>query len=217
MEKNRKVQVIAVFALVIAIVGLSIGFAAFSSVLNIQTSANVKPDSSTMNVDFSSAQDKVEVAEIISTATPNSLVTTNAVIDNSVDPTISNLSATFTEPGQSVTYKFYAYNAGKLNAYLKSIVFGNVAGQNATKICTAGQGTTDALVQKACEKISVKVKVGNEIETTTGKASITGHTLAIDNGELVTVTLEYEAGADRADGDFTVAFGDITLNYSSVD
>ena len=217
MEKNRKVQVIAVFALVIAIVGLSIGFAAFSSVLNIQTSANVKPDSSTMNVDFSSAQDKVEVAEIIPTATPNSLVTTNAVIDNSVDPTISNLSATFTEPGQSVTYKFYAYNAGKLNAYLKSIVFGNVAGQNTTKICTAGQGTTDALVQKACEKISVKVKVGNEIETTTGKASITGHTLAIDNGELVTVTLEYEAGADRADGDFTVAFGDITLNYSSVD
>lgn len=217
MEKNRKVQVISVFALVIAIVGLSIGFAAFSSVLNIQTSANVKPDSSTMNVDFSSAQDKVEVAEIIPTATPNSLVTTNAVIDNSVDPTISNLSATFTEPGQSVTYKFYAYNAGKLNAYLKSIVFGNVAGQNATKICTAGQGTTDALVQKACEKISVKVKVGNEIETTTGKASITGHTLAIDNGELVTVTLEYEAGAERADGDFTVAFGDITLNYSSVD
>lgn len=217
MEKNRKVQVIAVVALVVAIAGLSIGFAAFSSVLNIQTSANVKPDSSTMNVDFSSAQDKVEVAEIIPTATPNSLITTNAVIDNSVDPTISNLSATFTEPGQSVTYKFYAYNAGKLNAYLKSIVFGNVAGQNATKICTAGQGTTDALVQKACEKISVKVKVGNEIETPTGKASITGHTLAIDNGELVTVTLEYEAGADRADGDFTVAFGDITLNYSSVD
>ena len=217
MEKNRKVQVIAVFALVIAIVGLSIGFAAFSSVLNIQTSANVKPDSSTMNVDFSSAEDKVEVAEIIPTATPNSLVTTNGVIDNSVDPTISNLSATFTEPGQSVVYKFYAYNAGELNAYLKSIVFSNVANQNATKICTAGQGTTDALVQKACEKISVKVKVGNEIETTTGKASITGHILSKGNGELVTVTLEYEAGADRADGDFTVAFGNITLNYSSVD
>ena len=48
-------------------------------------------------------------------------------------------------------------------------------------------------------------------------ASITGHTLAKASGELVTVTLEYEAGADRADGDFTVAFGDITLNYSSVD
>ena len=217
MEKNRKIQIIAIVALVIGIVGLSIGFAAFSSVLNIQTSANVKPDSSTLNVDFSTAEDKMEIAEIIPTATPNSLVTTNGVIDNSGDPTISKLSATFTEPGQSVVYKFYAYNAGELNAYLKSIVFSNVADQNSTKICTAGQGTTDALVQKACDKISVKVKVGNELETTTGKASITGHTLSKGNGELVTVTLEYEAGADRADGDFTVAFGNITLNYSSVD
>lgn len=217
MEKNRKIQIIAIVALVIGVVGLSIGFAAFSSVLNIQTSANVKPDSSTLNVDFSTAEDKMEIAEIIPTATPNSLVTTNGVIDNSGDPTISKLSATFTEPGQSVVYKFYAYNAGELNAYLKSIVFSNVIGQNTTKICTAGQGTTDALVQKACDKISVKIKVGNELETTTGKASITGHALSKGNGELVTVTLEYEAGADRADGDFTVAFGNITLNYSSVD
>ena len=217
MEKNRSAQVIAIVALVVGVVGLSIGFAAFSSVLNIQTSANVKPDSSTMNVDFSSAEDKVSIAEIIPTATPSSLVTTNAVIDNSGDPTISNLSAKFTEPGQTVVYKFYAYNAGELNAYLKSIVFGNVAGQNTTKVCTALEGTNDALVQKACEKISVKVKVGNELETSTGKASITGHTLNKGTGEMVTVTLEYEAGAERADGDFNISFGDITLNYSSAD
>ena len=217
MEKNRSAQVIAIVALVVGVVGLSIGFAAFSSVLNIQTSANVKPDSSTMNVDFSSAEDKVSIAEIIPTATPSSLVTTNAVIDNSGYPTISNLSAKFTEPGQTVVYKFYAYNAGELNAYLKSIVFGNVPGQNTTKVCTALDGTYDALVQKACEKISVKVKVGNELETSTGKASITGHTLNKGTGEMVTVTLEYEAGAERADGDFNISFGDITLNYSSAD
>lgn len=217
MERNRTGQVIAILALVVGVVSLSIGFASFSSVLNIQASANVKPDRSTMNVDFSSAVDKVEVAEIVPTTTPDSLETTNATIDNSSDPTISNLSATFTEPGQSVTYEFYAFNAGELNAYLKSIVYENVTGKNATKVCTAASGTTDALVQKACEKISIKVKVGNELETLTGKASITGHALAKGNGEKVVVTLEYEAGADRADGDFSVAFGDITLNYSSAD
>ena len=217
MEKNRSSQIIAIIGLGIGIIGLSIGFAAFSNVLNIQSSANVKPDSSTMNVDFSSAEDKVEIAEITPTATPNTVTATNAVIDNSGDPTISNLSATFTEPGQSVTYEFYAFNAGELNAYLKSIVYGNVTGKNTTKVCTAASGTTDTLVQKACEKISIKVKVGNELETSTGKASITGHALAKGNGEKVVVTLEYEAGADRADGDFSVAFGDITLNYSSAD
>lgn len=217
MEKNRSSQIIAIIGLGIGIIGLSIGFAAFSNVLNIQSSANVKPDSSTMNVDFSSTEDKVEIAEITPTATPSTVTATNAVIDNSGDPTISNLSATFTEPGQSVVYKFYAYNAGELNAYLKSIVFGNVTGQNATKICTSAEGTTDALVQKACEKISVKIKVGNELETSTGKASITAHDLAKGTSELITVTLEYEAGAERADGDFTVSFGDISLNYSSAD
>lgn len=217
MEKNRNAQVIAIVALVVAVLGLSVGFASFSNVLNIQSSANVKPDSSTLNVDFSSSIDNVTVAEITPTATPNSIVTTNATIDNSADPTISNLSATFTEPGQSAVYKFYAYNAGKLNAYLKSIVYANVAGSNATKVCTAKEGTTDALVQKACENILVKVKVGNELETATGKASITGHSLAKKTGEMVTVTLEYAAGAERTDGDFSVAFGNITLNYSSAD
>lgn len=217
MEKNRNAQVIAIVALVVAVLGLSIGFASFSNVLNIQASANVKPDSSTLNVDFSSSSDSVTVAEITPTATPNSIVTTNATIDNSADPTISNLNATFTEPGQSVVYKFYAYNAGELNAYLKSIVYANVASSNATKVCTAKEGTTDALVQKACENILVKVKVGNELETATGKASITGHSLAKKTGEMITVTLEYAAGAERTDGDFSVAFGNITLNYSSAD
>ena len=116
MERNRTGQVIAILALVVGVVSLSIGFASFSSVLNIQANANVKPDSSTMNVDFSSAVDKVEVAEIVPTTTPVSLEATNATIDNSSDPTISNLSATFTEPGQTVTYEFYAFNAGELNA-----------------------------------------------------------------------------------------------------
>lgn len=217
MERNRKVQVIAIVALIVGVIGLSIGFASFSNVLNIQSSANVKPDNSTMNVIFSSAESKAEVTEITPVVTPNSLVATNGIIDNSNDPTISNLSATFTEPGQTVVYKFYAYTAGELNAFLKSIVFENITGQNTTKVCTASAGTSDELVQKACGKISVKVKVGNELETSTGKASITGHTLAKENGEAVVITLEYEAGTNRADGDFNVAFGNITLNYSSAD
>jgi hypothetical protein len=217
MERNRKVQVIAIVALIVGVIDLSIGFAVFSSILNVQSSANVKPYNSTMNVIFSNAQDKAEVAEITPTVTPNSLVATNGIIDNNNYPTISNLSATFTEPGQTAVYKFYAYNAGELNSFLKSIVFENVTGQNATKVCTASAGTTDELVQKACEKISVKVKVENELETSTGKASITGHTLAKENGEAVVITLEYEAGTNRADGEFNVAFGNITLNYSSAD
>lgn len=46
-----------------------------------------------------------------------------AKIDNSNDSTISNLSATFTEPGQKVGYHFFARNIGEYDAYLKKYYF----------------------------------------------------------------------------------------------
>lgn len=217
MEKNRNAQIIAILALVVGVVGLSVGFAAFSNTLKIKPSADVTPDKSSFNVDFSSSDTDVVADEITPVATPNSLVTSNATIDNTNEPTISNLKATFTEPGQKVVYSFYAFNKGQLDAYLKSIVYGNVTGQTTNKVCTALEGTTDALVQKACNGISVKVKVGSEAETSGSAASITNHSLLKSTSEPVVVTIEYQADADRADGDFTVSFGDITLNYSSVD
>ena len=216
MEKNRSGQFIALLALIVAIVGVSVGFAAFSSALSIQSSANVKPDQSTLNVDFSSSDTAVVTNAIKPTTTPTTVVATDATIDNSADPTISNLSATFTEPGQSATYSFYAYNAGELTAYLKSIIYGNATGETTNKVCKAKEGTTDALVQKACGGISLKVKVGTEAETSSGIASISNHSLGKKKSEEITVTLEYASDATRADGDFTVSFGDVTLNYSSV-
>lgn len=217
MEKNRTVQLIAILALVVGVVGLSIGFAAFSNTLKIKSSATVAPDKDTLNVDFSSSPTEVEANEITAVSNPVGLITTKATIDNTSDPVIKNLSATFTEPGQKATYSFYAYNAGHLQAYLKSIIYGNVSDNTTNKVCTAKEGTTDALVQKACSGISVKVKVGSEAETNSSVASISNHALTKGQAEPVTVTLEYAQDADRADGDFTVAFGDITLNYSSVD
>lgn len=217
MEKNRMSQIIAIVALVVSVVGLSIGFAAFSNTLKIQSSATVKPDSSTLNVDFSSSITEVLTNAITPVVTPVSVVATNATIDNTLDPTISNLNATFTEPGQKAVYEFYSFNAGELKAYLKSIVYENVLGNTSNKVCTALEGTDDTLVQKACNGISVKVKVGSEVETSSGIASISNHSLLKGVGEKVTVTLEYEENAERTDGDFTVSFGDITLNYSSVD
>ena len=219
MEKNRTGQIITIIALIVGVVGLSIGFAAFSSALNIQASANVKPDSNTMNVDFSSSMTAVETNDIIPTTTPEvGIESTAAKIDNTSDPTIKNLSATFTEPGQKAVYEFYAFNTGELKAFLKSIVYENVTSETSNKVCAAVQGgntATEALVQKACEKISVTVAVGDTVSTTSGIASISDHSLEKKTSEKITVTLEYAADAERVDGDFTVSFGNIILNYSS--
>lgn len=226
MEKNRDIKLVLVTVLAVGIVGLSIGFAAFSNVLRISTAANVTPDEGTFNVDFSATATEVNDNDIVPEVSSSTLLdyepavslsATNAKIDNTADPTIKNLNATFFAPGQKAVYKFYAYNAGELDAYLKSIVFENATGQTSNKVCTAGQGANNTLVQKACEGIVVKVKVGDEAETTSSMASITNHQLLKSASEPITVTIEYLAGSAAADGDFTVSFGDIALTYSSAE
>ena len=215
MERERNTKVIAIIALCVAVVGLSIGFAAFSNNLTINSNAKVSPNASDFDVNFSSSNTS-ELDGVVSGVGTNSATAEDATIDNSDSPTITGLKANFTEPGQKVTYSFYAHNAGKYAAYLNNVTYANVSGKTATKVCSAGDGTDATMVEAACNGISVSVKVGND--TYTGSMdSITNHSLDLDDYEEVVVTIEYASNASRADGDFEVAFGDITLTYDSVD
>ena len=212
MGDNKGYKVVAIFALILGVVGVTLGYAAFSSTLTISSSAEVTPDSSTFNVDFSTSSSSVVTDPVVPTLSPASGFTaTNGTIDNTTDPVITGLKATFTEPGQSATYSFYSYNAGQYLAYLNSIVF------DGTKTCTAKTGTTQALVDSACTGITLSVQVGSEAATTTSVASISNHTLAKATGEAVVVTISYEAGSALADGDFDVTLPDIVLTYDSAD
>ena len=216
MEKDRSSKVIAIVALLVAVVGLSVGFAAFSSTLTISSSANVTPNSDTFKVVFSSNDTTLTTEAVNGNVTGTGASATAATINNDTNPTISGLAATFTEPGQKVVYTFYAHNSGEYEAFLKSVTYANVTGKSESRVCTPGRDTTAALVTNACDDISVKVNVGTT-NTTASTADITGHSLAKKAFEPVTVTIEYASNGDRADGDFSVAFGDISLVYSSVD
>ena len=213
MNDNKSYKIVAIVALLLGIVGVTLGYAAFSSTLTITSAAEIHPDSSTFNVDFSSSNSAVATDAITPTLSANvtGFTATQATIDNTTDPTISNLKATFTEPGQSATYRFYSYNAGQYIAYLNSIVF------SGTKTCTGRTGTTQALVDTACNGISLSVKVGSEAATTTSIASITSHSLGKNGSEEVQVVISYDAGSGVADGDFDVTLPDIVLTYDSVD
>ncbi|MBQ6135138.1 MAG: hypothetical protein IJI60_02350 [Bacilli bacterium] len=213
MSDNKTYRIISIIALVLSAIGITLGYAAFSNTLTIVSSAEVNPSSAAFNVDFSSSSSSVETNSIAPTlnTTATGFSATSATINNATDPVISNLKATFTEPGQSATYTFYAYNAGEYIAYLNSIVF------SGNKTCTAKTGTTQALVNTACNGISLSIKVGSESPTTTSIASISGHSLAKTASEEIVVVIEYAAGSGLADGDFDVTFPDIVLTYDSVD
>ncbi len=225
MEKERSSKIIAIIALCVGVVGLSIGMAAFASNLVIQPSASVSPSSSEFNIVFSNAAKGAELGGAVA-STPTisqeniTLSTTGKEASASV---IRGLSATFTGPGQKVTYTFDAQNAGKYIAYLNSVVYSNATGKSAFKTCTAGTGTTASLVESACNDIQLKLTIrGKEYSTT--NETITNHTLAVGSSDIVIVEIEYVLkGTDEAptntlaDGDFTVNFGSIELLYGSTE
>lgn len=73
------------------------------------------------------------------------------------------------------------------------------------------------LTEQACNDINLKIKVGAEEFTSKGITNIFNHTLLKKSMEEVVVVIEYASDGARADGDFSVEFGNITLNYSSAD
>ena len=206
MEKQRQTKVITIVALVVAVFGISLGFAAFSNILTISSSATVKPDASSFSVLFSSSSTSQLTDPVTATGT-NNATGEDATIS---DTTISGLKANFTAPGQSVTYTFYAHNVGSYIAYLRSINF------NDGKSCAAtSSDTTASLVTAACDDISLSVTVGSL--SATANTEVSNHSLAIDAYEQVVVTITYASDGDRADGPFDVTFGDVELEYSSAD
>ena len=204
MRDTNKTKIAVVIALLVSVVGLSFGFAAFTSSLTIKSSASVSPSSNTFNVSLSTSDSSVVTGSVTPTLT--GATGDNASLSAS---TISGIKATFTSPGQSVKYSFYAYNAGSFKGFLNSVSLGS-------KTCTAGEGTTESYVTSACNGIKLSVKVGD----TTFNASntdISGHELLKNTAEIVEVTVSYETGSATADGDFSVSFGDTVLTYGSAD
>ena len=214
-KKDRSAQVIAIIALFFAVIGLSLGFAAFSQTLTIHSSAEVKPDQTAFNVKFSSSEESLATEEITGVTGGEAGATADPATISGTE--ISGLKAKFTKPGQDVTYTFYVRNEGEYDAYLKSITYKNASETGTSINCKPGSDTDAGLVATACNGMKVTVTVNSTETTTESNSSISEHKLAKGAGEEVKVKIEYASGSGIADGDFTVEIGDIELLYKSQD
>lgn len=235
MEKNRSSKVVAIVALFIAVIGLSVGFAAFSNILKIKSSATVKPSGQDFVVGFvrNTTDTALPTGDVELEADAITVVGENVSYskDENLKPklngtTVSNLHVDFTKPGESVSYKFAVANFGKYDAYLTKVTFKNVADKSTYKVCTvtpatgAGQtAATEALVTEACKGIDVSVKIDTATYNGADGSKENINTVLsrnTNNVKEVVVTISYAEGSEVADGAFSVDFGDITLEYSSV-
>ncbi len=221
MGKNIKNKKIIVVLLLLSIMCLSIGFALFSSTLNINSEATVTPDASGFNVSFSTSSSELINGQIEPTSNDNELTLNSSSASISEDgKTISNLNVYFTEPGQNVDYNFYLLNVGQYDAYLRSAQMHNANGYSSPIVCIPEEGTTDDLVQKACKAMSVEITgiaVTNIKFSPNFIFSYQNNNAILKNSFIpVTVKVSYNSNGVRADGPFTVKFGNISIGFSSV-
>lgn len=208
IKRHKSRRILTFVLLVIAICFMSIGYAAFSNELTISSSAIVKPDSGDFKVVFSSSDTSYLTNKITGVATGDA-TGGRASIDNTGDvATISDLTASFTGAGESVTYEFYAYNIGAYVAYLREVKFNNVSGESSNKVCSAidSSSVTSSLLESACNDISVSIKVG-DVTFGGSDSDIEGHSLGKSAYEKIVVTITYSSNGNTADGDFKVEFG----------
>ena len=111
MEKTRKIKIISLCALLAAVLGLTVAFAALSQTLTIKGSAAV--NAASWDIHFEKTSGKETEVKGAATFTEPTLSGTK----------IENFSATLTKPGDSVTYYFDIVNNGTVDAVILSYNF----------------------------------------------------------------------------------------------
>lgn len=214
MKYDKKKKITIITCLVALVICLGIGFAAFSTTLRINGSAQINPNADNFKIVFASgkSEDTYLYEEVEATTIPDGLETHDGEIDNNDVPTISNLHVTFTEDNQSATYDFLVANIGKYDAYLTSVITGS-------KTCTPGEGADPTLVREACQDIKLEVTIGsgdNQI-VLNNTQEIENHILRKGESEPVKVEISYPEGSTLPDGEMEVTFADTQFYMATQD
>lgn len=250
MKKDRKLRAVAIIALCVSILGLSLGFAAFSNTLTISSSATVSPDPSDFKLtlyglptlpeydqtEASDLEKRDKIAGPINNFTSKvtsepiiyhswdaknlaSTAVKNAIITDSGNGslTISNISATFTEPYQGAEYYFVLKNEGQYDAYI-NVWDTEIPAQQ----CTAAPGTTEKYVEEACDSVRLITYLalpksdGTYSRIIDDQLDERGNVKIPKGGDAyIMIRIQYW-GEERADGPFDIKFDDLVATFSTV-
>lgn len=211
MEKNNG-KIVAVVALVVAVVSLSVGFAAFAATLTIDSNATVKAnDEFSPNVNYVQGSPKCYYTGD----------TTKAAIDGASAGTASGktwtgVSVPLTTEHKSVTCEAQISNTSAYVAKLNKISISDYL--SCASVAASGDDAATN-VSTICPTVSAKVDVATDTATftSTNKADVTSVTSTIDkdNGtEMVYLTIAYTSTV-AADGDIKITVPTISLLYKT--
>lgn len=201
-NNGREMKILVVAALIISIVAIGIGFAAFSETLTINGNASVQ--TSSWKVKFS----ELGTATLTGTASEVTKPTLS-------DTTIGTYNATFKTPGDSVSYKIKVSNTGSYNAKITTATI-------SVPSCTgkAGEATADADAAKVCDKLTYTLVYDTDDTQSAGQAVAVGDTLKTGETRPMVLTLKYAEFTDATllpAADVSISNLGVTLVYSQAE
>lgn len=224
--KSCNIKIISMVALVLAIAGMTLGFAAFSATLNITSSATVTPNSADFKLMIygyggGTCTDSMGYENCLTDSTKShpyyaKYPASIASIDNSVG-LISGIELSMNDftmdsnIGEFIYY-FKLQNEGKYTIYLNSV--NPYPYNDVSKICTAVGDTSQFLVDQACENITMSVDLIKLVNNRPQSVS----NYEIEPGDFLIVKLTYtnnHKNGGWSDGQFEVKFSDLKVNYST--
>ena len=215
MEKERKVRVLSIAALLVAVLGLTVAFAALSQTLTINGSAAV--DAASWDIHFEKTSGKETEVKGAATFTEPTLSGT----------TIENFSATLTKPGDSVTYYFDIVNKGTVDAVVSNYNFshgynkciGSREGSAGWEDCKAWDLDNSGTVN-ASDKIKyMKLFDYNIYYVDGGKKLASKDTLNAGETKHMKLVIEYkDTATELPENNITLTSSDpITITYEQAD
>lgn len=222
MEKNGY-KVIAVVALIMAVVALSVGFASFSATLSIQNAqATVQPDAVTLNVHY-------KTGTLSCTGTGTATANAGGLSGN---PSVvwENVSASL-KIGEAVTCTATIQNESAYEVFLKSITF---PPSNTSKLVCSSSNANIQNMDNACHALSVTAKpAATWISTNAPEATVTDATTSNPTPATGISQVSIPAGSEKqvqlvitysnatatavADDTFTVSIPEIAFNFNTSD
>lgn len=195
MEKERGFRVIAVIALMVAVVGLTIGYAAYSTTLKINGTANVDPAVWDVKFAYTNTTDTA----LTGVKTGFAVINQEATL---TDTQVSGFDVTLKAPGDSVTYNFLVANKGTLDAELSTFTMGSLSCAPAT-----GSKATQEEATAVCNELTYSL------------TGVTANSVLEDGTSTpVTLTLAWKStGTATASDDIAITVGETTLIYTQAD
>ena len=185
---NKGTKMITLAALIVGVVCITIGFAAFTTSLTIKSTAQVTPTNN-FNGQVYFVKDASSTTKAAATYT-GSLGSTATVSTDGQTLTIS--ASKFTAPGQSETFTAHVYNASPYTAYVASVSIG------ALSCPSTGIGS---LALAACKTLTLSMDAKK------------GDSIAAAGHDTVIFTVTYPSGK-YSDESFTATFADSKINYT---